>query len=288
MDEVNDYSQYLVVFDIPSSANIVDVVSVFEPFGEIERFCFVGKDFHVGRAFLKFTSSESIAECLQVAGYNNFKKPEFENINSSIYMNRKPLIVTPIQDKEAVLLRRKAKSMRNMKLLNIGNNITDSIYKGEIELRESIIQRRQQIFFSDAEYSVSKRTLRFYNCPKRINNGLLREIFREGVENFVASNSSSRDQFKLELAQQIDVHKIRITKVQFNQEDGSASITFANHDQAYAALLQLNGDLHAFPSFTPIIHFDLRKKIIPFPGAHVIPEYPRASPFDCPPPPPPY
>ena len=286
MSEENDYSEYLVLFDIPPSANALDVVSVFEGFGEIKRFCFVGKDFHVGRAFLKYASSDSREQCLQMSGYNNFKKPEFENINSSIYIKRKPIIVTPIQDKEAVLLRRKEKSMRNMNLLNIGNDIKDSIYKGEMELREKIIQKRQQIFFSDAEFSVSKRTLRFYNCPKHINKGLLREIFRNGVEIFVNIYSTSSNQERAELANQIDIHKIRITNVQFNQEDGSVSITFSNHYQAYAALHQLNGDPHSFPSFTPIIHFDLRKKILPFPGAHIIPDHPCSSPFDYPPPPP--
>ena len=272
--EVQDYSDYLVLFDIPPAATICEVLSIFERYGEISHFCFVGKDFHIGRGFLKYKSQDSKDECLQMAGYNDFTKPEYEKQQSLIFILQKPIIVTPIQEKEAVLMRRKQKKQRNMSLLNIGNDITDSIYKGEMSLRQKIIDQRQHLFFSNAEYSVSKRTLRFYNCPRNMNKGMLREIFRGSVENFVNIYISSFDPEKSALAKQIDKNRIRITNVELHDEDGSASITFSNHYQALASLLQLNGDLHEFTSISPIIHFDLRKKIIPFPGAKIIPEYP--------------
>ena len=49
-------------------------------------------------------------------------------------------------------------------------------------------------------------------------------------ENFVNIYSTSSNQERAELANQIDIHKIRITNVQFNQEDGSVSITFSTED----------------------------------------------------------
>ena len=283
MVEVEDYSDYLVLFDIPPSAAISDVLAEFERFGEINHFCFVGKDFHIGRAFIKFSTQEGRSECLQASGYNNFTKPEYENINSSIFVLRQKIIVTPIQEKEAVLMRRKSKSMRNMSLLTVGYDVGSSIYKREDEMRDEIKQEREKIFFSDAEYYVSKRTVRFYNCPKYMNKGHLREVFRRSVENFCANSKMSNDSSKEELAEQIDTNRIRIINVELNN-DGSASITFSNHQCAYAAIWQLNGNFIEFHSFSPIVYFDLRKKKITFPGAHIIPEHPFGH--DPPPPPP--
>ena len=56
---------------------VMNYESIFERYGEISHFCFVGKDFHIGRGFLKYKSQDSKDECLQMAGYNDFTKPEY-------------------------------------------------------------------------------------------------------------------------------------------------------------------------------------------------------------------
>ena len=270
----DDFSEYLVIFDISPTATAYTVLTQFERFGQIDCFCFPGKECHIGRAFIKFSESTGKESCLQMAGYNNFEKPAYEKIVSSIYVQNMPVIVTPIQEKDAVLMRRKQKKSRNMHLLNIGNDVGDSYYEGEDELRRNIIDNRKSVFFSDADYSISKKTVCFYNCPRNMKKLLLREIFREGVENFVLHNRGIVETENKKLADQIDPDKIRITNITYHEDDETTTITFSTHQQALAAIKQLNGDSNAFTTFRPILHFDLRKKTTEFPGSSIIPEHP--------------
>jgi hypothetical protein len=273
-ESFDDFSDYLVIFDISPTATAHSVLSQFERFGKVDCFCFPGTVCHIGRAFIKYADAKGRECCLQMAGYNDFEKPAYETITSSILVHNLQVIVTPIQEKDAVLMRRKQKKSRNMNLLNIGNNIGESFYRGEDEIRRNIIDNRKRVFFSDAEYSISKKTVCFYNCPKNFSKGVLREIFREGVENFVIYNTGSVNQEKKQLAEQIDTKRIRITSVKYHEDDETTTITFSTHQQALAAIYQLNGDSNAFSSFRPILHFDLRKKATAFPGAGIIPEHP--------------
>ena len=119
----------------------------------------------------------------------------------------------------------------------------------------------------------------FYNCPRNIKKVLIREIFREVVENFVVHNRGVSESEDKQLADQIDTDKIRITNITYHEDDETTTITFSTHQQALAAIKQLNGDSNAFTTFRPILHFDLRKKTMEFPGSSIIPEHPLPPKF---------
>lgn len=242
---------YLVIYDILPSHNILDIVRVFEHFGKIQHIWLIGKTTHVGRAFILYEDKEVNNTVLDQSGYFNVTKPEFEKMISNIKVKSSPVLVTPISDKELFLLRRKLRSSRNKNLLNVGNISDESIYPGEAQERSMIINERNNLFYGDARYIVSKKTLHFYNCSPTIKSGVLRQRFTECIRDYQMQHPND------EISNAIDANHIRIRKLVRN-EDNSVSITYSHHAYAMAALLMLNGSYHFAQNFRPIIHFELK------------------------------
>ncbi|EAX96345.1 hypothetical protein TVAG_066420 [Trichomonas vaginalis G3] len=248
-EHLNDY---LVIYDLLPTFTALDVLRVFERYGKILHFMFIGKNIHVGRAFLLYEDRTVNNAVLSDSGYFHVNKPEFEKMISSIKIKTSTVLVTPISDKEMFLLRRKLRSTRNKHLLNIGNITDDSIYPRETQRRIDIINERNRLFYGDAKLIVSSKTLHFYNSPQTLQMGVLRRTIVEAIRNYVLENPND------DISKQINTDCIRITKLVKN-EDGSLSIAFTHNAYAMAALKMLNGNYNFASNFTPIIHFELKE-----------------------------